>query len=155
MIIIFFGQPHSGKSTLSKRLFGHLKSMYNKPSCHFIDNDRFRLLFKNQDYSREGRLRNLKLASDIAFYECSLNRYVLTSFVYPYKEARQYVESLGKQVKWIYLTYDPKEKRGREAFHCLDFEEPDEIDPEHILKLNTSDLTENEAFLEITKFLKF
>jgi len=153
MIIVFFGQPHSGKSTLSKLLFGHLKSKSNKPSAHFIDNDKFRLLFKDQDYSREGRLRNLKRASEMAYYECSLNRYVLISFVFPYAEARQYIESLGKQVKWIYLTYDVKEKRGREAFHCVDFEEPTEIAEENLLSVNTSEFTETECLQKIVDFL--
>ena len=57
----------------------------------------------------------------------------MLGFVSPYKECRDYLNSLCKNVKWIYLTYN--NNRGREKFHLPDFEVPLE---EGILKLNTS-----------------
>ena len=124
MIIVLFGQPHSGKSTLAKQL-----------SYKNIDGDELRELFANKDYSREGRIRNLNRASDIAHYLNSNGEDVTLSLVYPYKEARDYLNNLSKDVFWIYLTYS--EKRGREEFHVNDFEEPIQ---EKVLNINTSSI---------------
>ena len=46
MIIVLFGQPHSGKSTLAKEF-----STYRN-----IDGDRLRELFTNKDYSKVNEL---------------------------------------------------------------------------------------------------
>jgi hypothetical protein len=127
MIIVLFGQPHCGKSTLANAL-------ENINTCN-IDGDQLRDLFKNKDFSRQGRLRNLNRASDIAVYMNSLGLNVILSLVYPYKEARDYLNSLNDNVKWVYLTY--KGERGREKFHVEDFEIPTE---ERILHLDTSEL---------------
>lgn len=129
MIIVLFGQPHSGKSTLAAEL-----------DFHNIDGDRLRELFSNKDYSREGRIKNLNRASDIAHYINSVEDSVVLSLVYPYKEARDYLRSLTSDVLWVYLTYSGE--RGRENFHVKDFEAPDEED---VLSLDTSKLSIEEC----------
>lgn len=129
MIIVLFGQPHSGKSTLAAEL-----------DFHNIDGDRLRELFSNKDYSREGRIKNLNRASDIAHYINSVEDSVVLSLVYPYKEARDYLRSLTSDVLWVYLTYSGE--RGRENFHVKDFEAPDEED---VLSLDTSKLSIQEC----------
>jgi adenylylsulfate kinase-like enzyme len=125
MIVVLFGQPHSGKSTLA-----------NAFDAHNIDGDKLRELFANKDYSREGRIKNLNRASDIAHYIHSTGMPVVLSMVYPYKEARDYLNSLTKDVKWVYLTYS--KPRGRENFHVDDFESPE---MENFLQVNTDNLT--------------
>jgi GTPase SAR1 family protein len=129
MIVVLFGQPHCGKSTLA-----------NEFPVHNIDGDKLRELFVNKDYSREGRIKNLNRASDIAFYMDSVGQDVILSLVYPYKEARDYLNSLTKKVAWVYLTYEGE--RGRENFHVKDFEIPKE---ESILHLDTSKLSIKEC----------
>jgi gluconate kinase len=129
MIIVLFGQPHSGKSTIANHI------MANTSTFHNIDGDKLRSIFVNKDYSREGRIKNLNKASDIAHYLNSTVTNVILSLVYPYKEARDYLNSLSEDVYWIYLTY--KGERGRENFHVKDFEEPME---EKVLHLDTSSL---------------
>ena len=57
MIVVLFGQPCSGKTTLAKEL-----KAYN------VDGDKLRTIFTNKDYSKEGRIKNLNRASDIAHY---------------------------------------------------------------------------------------
>ena len=133
MVTVLFGQPHSGKSTIAKQLKGHN-----------IDGDNLRHLFSNKDYSREGRIKNLNRASDIAIYLDSLGYNVILSLVYPYKESREYLNSLCNEVKWIYLTYE--EKRGRESFHVEDFDYPIK---ENVLHLNTSKLSIEECVNKI------
>lgn len=128
MITVFFGQPHSGKTTLATHLAtNHISSLH-------IDGDQLRDLFNNKDFSREGRIKNLNRASDIAVYVNSLGIDVILSLMYPYQETRDYLNSLCKEVKWIYLVYD--EIRGRENFHLKEFEVP--VDA---FTLNTSALT--------------
>jgi adenylylsulfate kinase-like enzyme len=126
MIIALFGQPHSGKSTIANQF----------PSYKNIDGDKLRELFANKDYSREGRIRNLNRASDIAHYLHSHGNNITLSLVYPYKEARDYLNSLTEDLCWIYLTYEGE--RGREKFHVQDFEQPSE---EEALYIDTSSLS--------------
>jgi adenylylsulfate kinase-like enzyme len=154
MIIVLFGQPCSGKTTLSKKLNSWIKAQPKRRNLHFLDGDSFRRVFSNKDYTRQGRIKNLNLASVVAHYEHSLNDVVLMSFVYPYQEARQYLNELADgNVMWIYLHYDPTlDERGRESFHVQDFEYPEEEEVDLIL--NTGALTEEECLdLIVQKFL--
>ena len=142
MIIVLFGQPHSGKTTLAKELSDN--SVF-----HNIDGDVVRDVFKNKDYSREGRIKNLNRASDIAVYlDLSKESDVVLSLVYPYKEARDYLNSLSDNVKWVYLHYEGE--RGREKFHVDDFELYSE---ENILSLDTSKYSIYECINKINHYI--
>jgi adenylylsulfate kinase-like enzyme len=142
MIVVLFGQPHSGKSTLAKKLIE--QGLWN------IDGDELRTIFKNNDYSKEGRIRNLNRASDIAVYmEHVGSDSVVLSLVYPYKEARDYLNKMCDYVKWIYVTYTGE--RGREKFHVQDFDIPTES--EKVLHLDTTNITPDEALLLIEKYI--
>jgi adenylylsulfate kinase-like enzyme len=116
MIIVLFGQPHSGKTTIAKEL---IKDLYD---TELIDGDQFRAVFKNTDYSKEGRIKNLSKACDIGHYlvNTGIRTNVIYSMVFPYKEVRDYLRSLMPEAKFFYLSYD--NPRGRENFHVLDFE---------------------------------
>jgi adenylylsulfate kinase-like enzyme len=138
MIVVLFGQPASGKTTLAKKLMAE--------GFHHIDGDHLRDVFKNKDYSREGRIKNLNRASDIAHYfEFAEGRKVVLSLVYPYKEAREYLSQLNSSVKWIYLMY--QEDRGRDQFKVEDFELPhvDDVD----LIINTSHTSIEDSMKQI------
>lgn len=137
MIIVLFGQPHSGKSTLAAKL-----------DAHNIDGDRIRELFSNKNYSREGRIKNLNRASDIAHYLNGLGVSVVLSLVYPYKEARDYLRSLTNDVKFVHLTYELD--RGREQYHVSDFEYPQEED---VLHLNTEWLEVDDCIKQILEYV--
>ena len=138
MILVLFGQPHSGKTTLAKQF----------SSCKNIDGDELRELFANKDYSREGRIKNLNRASDIAHYLHRYGNNVTLSLVYPYKEARDYLRSLEPETKFVYLTYELD--RGREQFHVEDFEYPDK---DEALYLNTEWITEEECIKQIYQYV--
>ena len=139
MIIVLFGQPHSGKTTLAKQF----------PSCKNIDGDELRELFANKDYSREGRIRNLNRASDIAHYLHRHGNNIVLSLVYPYKECRDYLRSLEPEVKFVYLHYSGE--RGREQFHVKDFEL--DLLEENVWTLNTSELSEEECIKQIYEYV--
>jgi adenylylsulfate kinase-like enzyme len=142
MITVLFGQPGSGKTTLANKLGADF----------YIDGDHLRNMFKNKDYSKQGRINNLNRASDIATYLHYNGNNVVLSLVYPYKEAREYLNSLTNDVKWIFLLYEnvDGQERGREQFHVNDFEYPTVAEA---LYLNTTWLTEEECIDEIKKYI--
>jgi adenylylsulfate kinase-like enzyme len=139
VIIVIFGQPHSGKTTLANLI----------DADFYIDGDHLRRLFQNKDYSKQGRISNLNRASDIATYLHYNGNKVVLSLVYPYKEARDYLNSLSTNVKWIYLTYT--KPRGREEFHVSNFEEPE---LESFLQINTDNLTIEECINQIKLYVE-
>jgi gluconate kinase len=120
MITLLFGQPHSGKTTLAHSLQTKLFIEYGE-HIPIIDGDEIRDIFKNKDFSREGRLRNLQRISDIATFLSHKYPHVIISAVYPYKEARDYLRELNSNyVLMVELQY--LLDRGRENFHVKDFE---------------------------------
>jgi len=148
MIIVLFGQPHSGKTTLGElvRQFVQLKK---HTEVHHLDGDELRKLYDNTDYSKAGRIANLNRASDIAAYLDSKGLDVVMSLVYPYLEARTYLSQLITNVKWVYLTYDGD--RGREKFHVKDFDYPI---GEDVLKINTSSQSVHDSLVQILHFVQ-
>lgn len=165
MIVLFYGQPASGKTTLANALtykvrdiFTHLvvKSIWDLPmefkkfSSHSIkiDGDKWRDVTKNKDYSKEGRLRNLKGAFDMALYLEKEGYIPILSFVTPYDELRQYLKDNADNLVEIYLEYN--EDRGRNKNFAQDFEEPT-ID---CLKLNTSKEDIEACLTKIIKYIK-
>jgi adenylylsulfate kinase-like enzyme len=138
MITVLFGQPHSGKTTLAKRLKANF----------YIDGDDLRSMFQNKDFSKEGRIKNLNRASDIATYLHYNENDVVLSVVYPYKEAREYLNSLVPDVKWVFLEYN--EERGREKFHVQDFEIPN---AQEALFIDTTKLTIEQSINQIKLYV--
>jgi len=139
MITVLFGQPCSGKTTLANKLVADF----------YIDGDHLRNMFKNKDYSKQGRINNLNRASDIATYLHYNGNNVVLSLVYPYKEARDYLRSLDSETKFIYLYYEGE--REREQFHVKDFEL--DLTQEYVWTLNTSKLSEEECIKQIYEYV--
>jgi hypothetical protein len=123
MILLLFGQPASGKTTLSEALKSRMGERADSPrGVISIDGDRWREVTSNIDYSREGRMRNLKAAFDMALYLEREGFFVLLSFVTPYAEMREHLRNRAQSFREVYLTYEGD--RGRNAYFVYDFEEP-------------------------------
>jgi adenylylsulfate kinase len=121
MIILFFGQPGSGKTTLASELTRAFTTEFTQPQkTKWIDGDQWREITKNKDYSREGRMLNLKGAFDMAIKLEEEDYLVILSFVAPYQQLRNYLKENSKQLIQIYLNYD--EDRGKHKFFAPDFE---------------------------------
>ena len=147
MIYLFTGQPGSGKTTLGKKLQMWLqtdKKNWRKSVFH-IDGDQLRELFPNQDYSKEGRYKNINKAFDIAKYLDSCGNDVVISLVSPYRELR---EKLKSECKVTEIYCHTKKMRGREDKFALDYEPPTEF----YVDLDTSE-SSDETFKKLIKVL--
>lgn len=144
MIILLYGQPASGKTTLSNQL----KSTFTKDKIIQIDGDKWRDVTKNKDYSKEGRLRNLKGAFDMAIYLEKEGYTPILSFVTPYDELRKYLHDNSGELHEIYLFYS--EDRGRNMNFASDFEAQNS---RRYLALNTSLLSVDDCVGEIINYI--
>lgn len=149
MIIVFYGQPHSGKTTLAHKLQEYL-FLNGQMTPPLIDGDEIREIFKNKDFSREGRIKNLNRISDIATYLHSKYKIVIVSAVYPIKEAREYFDSICDNILWVYLEYN--ETRGREEFHVKNFEKEESFENKNLC-LNTTSMSIDECISKVIKHI--
>ena len=114
MIYVLYGQPGAGKTTLSKLLAEHLDTP------HIIDGDELRELFVNNDFSREGRERNITRAHTIAtFLSKTRDRPVILALVNPYEWLREDLRLHNKYVTTILLQTN---RDIRKEYHVQDFE---------------------------------
>jgi len=111
MIYWFYGQPGSGKTTLAKSLLEKIDAIH-------IDGDDVRKIFNNQDYSKDGRIKNLTNINNIVRFLDHKGFNVVVSVVSPYKEIRD--QLLDLDIKYYYVT--TSEIRGKENFFVEDFQ---------------------------------
>jgi len=137
MIVVFYGQPSSGKTTLAK-LLQETIFLQNQPTPVIVDGDEIRLIFKDTDYSKDGRLKNLKRISDIATFLDSKYKLVIISAVFPYQEARKYLDSICDNVLWVHLFN--VDFRERQEFHVKDFDLP-YVEARKNCSINTTNFT--------------
>ena len=128
MIYWFTGQPGAGKTTLAKKLVGYL----NVGNTIHIDGDDLRDIFKNKDYSENGRRANIQKAMDIAHFLNEKGYNVVASLVSPYKDLRDDLKGKSGAIEIYVHTTDI---RGRENFHVKDYEPP----TENYISINTTD----------------
>jgi adenylylsulfate kinase len=119
MIYWFTGQPGHGKTTLAKALILHLEGAGE--NVFHVDGDDLRALTVNSDYSKEGRINNIKKAQTIAHYLHSKGEVVVVSLVAPYKDLR---EEFKNRVQVQEIFVHTSEVRGRENKHAADYEPP-------------------------------
>ena len=143
MIIWLTGQPGSGKTTLANAIIAQLTK--NSPDIEIInlDGDDLRLINKNKDYSKEGRIRNISTAISIMRFLANKNYICVVSIVAPYKFLR---DELKDEFPFLEIYLHTKEIRGRENFFAKDYEIP--TDPKH-LAIDTGKLTIKESLNEI------
>jgi len=140
MIILLFGQPASGKTTLAELID-------TEPHQILIDGDKWREVTQNKDYTKEGRLKNLKGAFDMALYLEREGFMPILSFVTPYEELRQYLNEKSLALVQIYLTYNTD--RGRNSYFATEFEKPSGS----YLHLDTSELSIDDCLTKIKDYV--
>jgi adenylylsulfate kinase len=116
MIIHLIGQPGAGKTTLAQ---GLKKEIVARPII--IDGDDLRDIFKNKDYSEEGRRRNLTTAYNIARFLDAKGFTPILAMVSPFADLREELKS-SAQVYEFFLT--TTQTRGREDFFVKEYQRP-------------------------------
>ena len=127
MIYIIYGQPGSGKTTLSQMLRTHIQHQPTGNEAVVIDGDEFREIFKQTDYSPKGRWANIRAANTVATYISQVNTVdVILALVNPYERLRAELRANNPQVIEILLESD---RDLRREYHVESFEigEPDHI----------------------------
>lgn len=142
MIYWFTGQPGAGKTTLAKKLIDRL----SKGDTIHIDGDDLRDIFKNKDYSEDGRRKNIQKAVDIARFMNEKGYTVVASLVSPYKDMREELKFNSPVVEiYVHTT----QERGREQFHVHSYEPP----TENFIEINTTNISEEDSFQELLNAL--
>ena len=120
MIYILYGQPGSGKTTLSQLLCTHIRHQFDGNEAVIIDGDKFREIFKQTDYSEKGRENNIRAANTVATYISKVNNLdVILALVNPYKHLRDELKENNPHVTEVLLTCD---RDLRKEYHVKDFE---------------------------------
>ena len=143
MIIWLTGQPGSGKTTLANELISKIKSDSKAKKIINIDGDDLRSISRNQDYSKEGRIKNISTAISIMRFLANKKYICIVSIVAPYKFLR---DELKDEFPFLEVYLHTKEIRGRENFFATDYEIP--TDPKH-LAIDTGKLNIKESVNEI------
>ena len=120
MIYVLYGQPGSGKTTLSQLLCTHIQHRSTGNEAVIIDGDKFREIFKQTDYSPKGRKNNIRAANTVATYISNVNNVdVILALVNPYEHLRAELRANNSRVTEILLESD---RDLRREYHVDNFE---------------------------------
>jgi adenylylsulfate kinase len=123
MIYWFTGQPGHGKTVLCNHLKEYLETNRTWGKVMHIDGDDLRGIFNNQDYSKEGRIKNITFAQGLAKFLNRKGFTVLVSLVSPYRDVREsFKEDMDTEMVELYVH--TTETRERDHFHVEDYEQP-------------------------------
>lgn len=136
------GQPGSGKTTLANLLINHLNGQNTNDRFYNIDGDDLRDLFQNKDYSKKGRLANIRLGMSIAAYLINKNQFPVISLVSPYRDLREEFKAKFAVLE-VYLH--TTELRGRENYFVSEYEKP----LNNFIEIDTTHQSEKESLNEI------
>ena len=127
MVYWFTGQPGAGKTVLGKKLHSFLKTEKRnwRQSVFHLDGDDLRELTVNKDYSKKGRVENIRSAQMITEFLHNNGCDVVVSLVAPYRKLREELkQKIGYenfQEFYIHCS-DPRE---RDHFHAKDYQQPE------------------------------
>ncbi len=146
----FTGQPGAGKTVLGKKLvefLGTEKRNWRSNVFH-IDGDDLRALTINQNYTKEGRIQNIRNAQMIAEYVYKNGCDVVVTLVSPYLEIREeFKKRIGNDLHEFYVH--TSKKRERDEFKVSDYEAP----TENFFNVDTTKDNPLQSFTKIIHYL--
>jgi adenylylsulfate kinase len=145
----FTGQPGAGKTVLGKKLvefLGTEKRNWRSNVFH-VDGDDLRELTINKNYTKEGRIQNIRNAQMIAEYVYKNGCDVVVTLVSPYLEIREeFKKRIGSDLCELYVH--TSKKRERDEFKVDDYEAPTE-------KFIDVDTTKDNPIQSFTKIIHY
>ena len=145
----FTGQPGAGKTVLGKKLvefLGTEKRNWRSNVFH-VDGDDLRALTINQNYTKEGRIQNIRNAQMIAEYVYKNGCDVVVTLVSPYLEIREeFKKRIGNDLYEFYVH--TSKKRERDEFKVDDYEAPTQ-------KFMDVDTTKDNPIQSFTKIIHY
>jgi len=165
-VIWFTGLSGSGKSTIASHLQKRLYS--RKVKTYLLDGDNIRLgLNSDLDFSKEGRVENMRRIAEVAKLFVDAGTVTLCSFISPYEAERKRVENiLGKEnfvEVFVNCDLDECEKRDVKGLYAkaragqiknfTGIDSPYEIPKKPTVEINTSTQSIDECVDEIFKII--
>lgn len=107
------GLSGSGKSTIADRLAEHFAGQGRK--VERLDGDILRGMFPNTGFSKEDRDEHIRRVGYMASRLEHHGVIVITSFISPYRESRQFVRNLCKNFVEVYVKASIEECKRRDV----------------------------------------
>jgi adenylylsulfate kinase-like enzyme len=146
-VIWFTGQAGAGKTVLANELKNHLQNI-TKQKIVIIDGDDIRDLYKNTDYSIEGRKANVDFVQKLCTFLIKNEIVPVVSMVSPFAEQRKkFIEENNGIEIYVYCN----EIRGRENYHVDYYEKP--IESKISVNLDTTNKNVKQSFNELWKII--
>jgi adenylylsulfate kinase-like enzyme len=144
----FTGQAGAGKTTLANLLKQKLESelpICSKEKIVIIDGDDIREIFNNNDYSMQGRRKNVDFVQQLCVFLIKNNVTPIVCMVSPFAEQRRLFCAKNEGIEiYVFCT----EIRGRENFHINYYEKPT-----NAIEINTTDKNRYKSFKELWKLI--
>ena len=145
-IVWLTGQPGAGKTVLGQAIKKHLDKSNSKKSV-IVDGDDVRQLFENQNYSIDGRKKNIKFVQKLSQFLIGNDIIPIVCLVSPFKDLRDEVKA---KYNCLEIYVHCSEIRGREQFHVDYYEVPNE----NFIAIDTTQKTVEHSFEELLNKLK-
>ena len=147
----FTGQPGAGKTTMANLLKSKLQEISgNSERVIILDGDEIRELFNNQDYSIDGRMKNVEMVQNCCRFLVRNDITTIVCMVSPFAKQRA---EIVKELNGVEILVECLEIRGREKFHVDYFEEPLYTNNYNSININTSFKTDEQSFEKLWKRL--
>ena len=147
----FTGQPGAGKTTMANLLKSKLQEISgNSERVIILDGDEIRELFNNQDYSIDGRMKNVEMVQNCCRFLVRNDITTIVCMVSPFAKQRA---EIVKELNGVEILLECLEIRGREKFHVDYFEEPLYTNNYNSININTSFKTDEQSFEKLWKRL--
>ncbi len=101
MVYLITGKQGAGKTHYATALAEELRQ--EGAQVRILDGDEWRALHNNQDFTDEGRLKNLCSAAEYAARLEAAGNIVLMAFIAPRKEWRNHMRTYWKESKVVYI----------------------------------------------------
>jgi adenylylsulfate kinase-like enzyme len=148
MIFWLTGQPGAGKTVLGKKLKKQLELLFSTNVFH-LDGDDLRSLSLNQDYSVDGRIRNIENAQLISEYLSVNGNIVVVSLVSPYRKVREDFKKKIGSSNIVEFYIHTSQEREREHFKVGGYEPP----LENFFDIDTTTDTPDVSLMKIMQYI--